>query len=461
MNTLSQWQEQTNGTVIMVTHYLDHALSYADQMVIFKSNEDNSLGHIAYDITKSGKEWKKEEILSIKKHMEIKKNTEQKFPEMTDSHKKYYSHYIPFLNHVAYKNITSKADGSRSISLITFTAFLLLFFILFSGNQILSWFSIVDTLKNNTDYLRRFEISVQHPPGLSKDVRLVIEELKTGTIREWLQSKIIQDLENISDISYRQQFQSFEHFLCSHREDLCQLPLNHSLFKDRLNRNLLELMQKYSRYLTLNIQKNYLNTDFNLKKIKLAEQYLRGILRRTEYLKEMSDLPDEKNVAKVFHRYESGPEFIKKNGSRMNRSTRMRWLRHDDPYFKNPSFKYIVNPNFRFKSEQDVGIIIDKETLIDEMGYRLNDKEVKILYGTGEETCVPVRAVVERMPESNTYKILTTFGFGEKIRSSEYHCKENRKYTEIVLKIDSNNTNTFNINWNNFDNDKNFDKYHN
>jgi len=457
MDTLKQWQQQADGTVIMVTHHLDHALSYADQIIIFNPGEDESSGHVAYNIEKNGEHWKDEEIQTIKTNLNLKNNVKQIFPESVAPQKKYNN--FPFLTHVAYKNITSKADGSRSISLITFTAFLVLFFILFAGNQVLNWFFTVDGLKNNTDYLRRFEITVQHPPGLSHEVRAVIEQVKTGTVRKWLQDKIIQDLEKISEISDRQHFLSFEHFLCDKELNFCHVPLNQLLNNNNIKNNVLNLMQDFSRYLTLSIQKNFLNTNINVKRVKLACQYLRILIRRTEFLEEMSYLPDNKQVASVFPRWESGPEFVKKNGLRMNRTTTTRWLLYNDPFFDSPEFKYIVNANFRFKSNKDVGIIIGKETLIDEMGYSLDDNEVKVLYGTGEEACVPVRAVVERMPEPDRYKILTTFGFGERIRASDYHCEENKRYTDIQLKINSRNV--FDTKWNIFDHNKNKDEYNN
>jgi len=34
MATLKNWQEQTNGTVIMITHHLEHAFSYSDQIIV-------------------------------------------------------------------------------------------------------------------------------------------------------------------------------------------------------------------------------------------------------------------------------------------------------------------------------------------------------------------------------------------------------------------------------------------
>ena len=47
LDILKQWQKQTHGTVIMVTHQLKHAFHYADQIIVFQSNNHHS-GKIVY-----------------------------------------------------------------------------------------------------------------------------------------------------------------------------------------------------------------------------------------------------------------------------------------------------------------------------------------------------------------------------------------------------------------------------
>jgi len=452
MATLKNWQEQTNGTVIMVTHHLEHAFSYSDQIIVFKSAEKDC-GQIVYQKRKPDNNWQESDINEIKQYLKPDKFDEQEFPEALTSKKKHFFDYLSFLTNAAHKNIITKADGSRAISLITFSAFLLLFSMVFMGNQILSWFMAVDTLKNNTAYLKQCKIKVQYPPGLSEDVRQVIETIKIDTVRQWLENEIFIDLKKVSVITEKQGLEPFEVFCCNIDKTLC-MNLKKFLANEftRSGAVFVNTLKSYNRYIIIN-QKN---SERKADDLKLAVQILKSVIRRSGFLNDVCSLNKSQHIAKVYPRWTTGHEFVKKNGERMNINTMIRWLKFDDPFYENPVLKYLTNTNSRFQSDTDEGIIIDKETFVDELGYSLNDKEVKIRYGTMEEACIPIKAVVERMPEPDKYRVVTTFGFGSRIRSGDYHCLENRKYYRIKLTV--NNETTFNEKMNFFNRKKNKDR---
>jgi ABC-type lipoprotein export system ATPase subunit len=433
MATLKNWQKQTNGTVIMVTHHLEHAFSYSDQIIVFKSGEKDC-GQIVYQKRKPENNWQESDKNEIKQYLKPAKVNEHEFPEALTSKKKHFLDYLSFLTNAAHKNIITKADGSRAISLITFFAFLTLFSMVFMGNQILSWFMAVDTLKNNTAYLKQCKISVQYPPGLSEDVRQVIESIRIDTVRQWLENKIYIDLKKVSEITEKQGLEPFEVFRCNEDKTLC-MNLKEFLANKftRSGMVFVNTLKSYNRYIITNQENSARKAD----DLKLTVQILKSVIRRSEFLNDICSLNKSRHIAKVYPRWSTGHEFVKKNGERMNITTTMRWLKFDDPFYENPVLKYLTNPDFRFQSDTDKGIIIDKETFVDELGYSLNDKEVKILYGTGEKACIPISAVVERMPEPDKYRMVTTFGFGSSIRSGDYHCPENRKYYRIKLTVNN------------------------
>ena len=463
MEILKQWKDQTNGTVIMVTHHPEHAFKYADQIIVFQSVEKNK-GSIIYQECKKNNKWSEEEKENIQNLLKLKENFNNNFPESKESIKKKYSHYFNFLFKAAIKNIISKADASRTISWITFSAFLILFLMLFSGNQLVHWFTIIDKMKNNTDYLRKFEISVAHPPGLSKEVQNEINNLTANKIRNWITIKVINEFDDIEKICRKSTFNSLNFYICNQnaKSEICN-NLSNNLFDINNSSNELtafvDLLENYNRYLIKNIQQNMISNNYNLQKLKFAEQSLRHMIRLSEFLLDIIDIEDNEKIATIYPRWESGPEFVKANGDRMKKTTTMRWLDKSDPFYNISSLKYLTNPGFRFSSNQDEGIIIDKETLVDEFGYDINAKEVKILYGSFEEACVPVKAVLERMPEPDKYRIVTTFGFGEKIRSTSHHCDERKKFYQIEIEVPSNNY--FDNVWKKVNKKNNFDRYKN
>jgi ABC-type lipoprotein export system ATPase subunit len=441
LELLDNWVKKTNNTVIMVTHDLEHALKFADQIIILKSNGKEA-GEIIFQKIRTEKEKKQEDKKQERQEIEDRLKIEETFkdfPEQpaTNPPKKHHQ-YLWFLSKISLKNITSKADGSRTISTITLLAFISLFFIFFSGNQIVSWLTKTDELKNSTSFLRRFEIRVLEPHYLSEEIQNSISELSAGKVRKWIAQKINKGIEEITESSAKNRFLSPAQVLCKNQkyDQICDKNSANLINPEKwpINDNLISILQDYSRYLSDTIKSNLLNTDINIKKLKIAEKNMHDVIRLAEFLIDISQIDDFEKVATVYPRWDSAPQFIRKDGTPLNISTGIIWLDHQDPFFRDPRLKYLVNSDFEFESKDDQGIIIDKETLVDDLGYDLKANEVKIYYDNGEHACIPVRAIVERIPGGN-YHALTTFGFGEKIRSSSQHCEDKKKFYQLHISL--------------------------
>jgi len=392
LKILQNWMEQTDGTVIMVTHHLEHAFKFADQIIVLQSTSENS-GEIVYQKVKSGQEWSATEKQEIRDLLDIKENRKKtQFPKPPTSTQKSFLGYLLFLLKVSWANISSKADGSRTISSITLCSFFLLFFIAFSGNLILQWFTQMDNKKNNAAYLRQFEISVAHPPGLSNHIQDKISQTKVKDVRLWLANKINKTYRQLDRLSSELDLKQPHYFLNNTRSEfnfaqfVSEKPLN----------QLIDRFKEYGYYLSAFIKNNPLST-VHMKKVKSTEKISHKLIRYAEFYLDLSPLEATSKICEVYPRWESGPEFVKKNGERRNLTTTMRWLDYQDPFFDDPRLTYLKHKNFRFQSNKDEGIIIDIETLVHDLGYDINDDEIKVLYGNKEKACVPVKAVVERM----------------------------------------------------------------
>jgi putative ABC transport system ATP-binding protein len=439
---LQQWQKQTGGTVVMVTHHLNHAFKYADQIIVFKSKNNNS-GEVVLDIRKKQKEWSVDEKKRIQNELKNKTKIKASFPDAPQKEKMSRRNRLNFLMKMSWKNIISKADGSRTISLITLAAFALLLFTIFSGNLFVQWFHNVDKLKNNDAFLRRFKIQVLTEPGLNDSMQETINNIELGDLRKWLIKKIATQLCDLESKCKQNQYQQpipvvfSNQFIpdYSNKKQLCKFLMHKLSTISEMSHlsNLSSRFKSYSNDISILIQKNKSIETFNRKIIRQIEQQAKSIDRYFDFLSDIFSLSDHQTVCSVYPQWEAGPEFVKKNGERRNLTTTIRWLDYRDPFFSDPRLNYINGANFRFKSNDDEGIIIDLETLVDDLGYSVNDKEVHIIYGTSEVTCVPVRAVVESMPEKDRYHAITTMGFGEKIRAFNHHCKENRKYFQALI----------------------------
>jgi len=453
LNILKDWREQTNGTVIMVTHHLDHAFRYADQIIIFKSVNQNC-GEIIFQKTKSEKEWTDKEKTKIRFELKLQDDSTRQFPEPLEKKGSGIFQYSNFLFKMAWKNISSKADGSRSISLITLCSFLMLFFIIFSGNLLINWFTQIDQKKNNASYLRQFEIQVVHPPGLSKEIQSKINETTVKNVSSWLQLKRNQIYNDLEEIAITQKIKPPSQFFSNQIKPQFDFQ---KILTNQSQKTILAKFQEYSFYLSKLIQKN--SSNINLKILKVAEKITKKLIRISEFLLDIELLDGTSKICNVYPRWESGPEFVKKNGKRANFTTTMRWLDYRDPLFNDPRIKYLRGADFRFDSNNDEGIIIDKETLVNDLGYDIDDTEIKILYWNMEQACVPVKAVVEHMPESNKYQALTTFTFGEKLRSTSHHCDDKKLFFQFhatfPTKVTEEQIKKI------FDNENNIDQYNN
>ena len=454
LNILKNWKEQTDGTVIMVTHHLEHAFRFADQIIVLQSSSKNS-GEIVYQKEKNDEKWSTEEKQKIRDLLKVKEAPKTQFPKSPVIKNKSFLGSLLFFIKMAWANISSKADGSRTISLITLYSFFLLFYIVFSGNLFVQWFSQMDSKKNNAQYLRQFEVSAAHPPGLSKHVQNKIKNTTVGDVRLWLSKQITNIIIQLDKISTQLKLIKLQHNL----KMGINSELNFSiLIKHQSVNQLFNIFKDYSYYLSAIIKNNSIQTA-NIKNLKSAEKIVHKLIRYTEFYIDLNTLDNSSKICNVYPRWETGPEFVKKNGERRNLTTTMRWLDFQDPFFDDPRITYVKNKDFRFKSNNDEGIIIDVETLVHDLGYDINDNEIKVLYGNMEKACVPVKAVVERMPETGKYHVLTTFGFGEKIRSSNQHCDDVKQFYQLHVTFDFDITDTHIQNV--FQSKRNKDEYNN
>jgi len=461
LEILKRWREEKNGAVIMVTHHVEHAFKYADQIVLFKSKENNH-GEIIFNKCKKENLWTDQEKQEIRSLLKKDMPFDKEFPDPLKTNNKQYLNYLPFLSKISLKNITSKADGSRAISMITLSAFLLLFFLIFAGNQMIDWFSTIDKLKNNSSFLRQFDIQVTHPPGLSTYVQNTINQVTAGTVQQWLITKLSESIQHVDKTANQIHIKSPIEFICQSNTANCAKSLlnGNSFHHVTKKRNALIInFRNYGYYASNLIHTKASSENLNIKQLKLIERGTREINRLLSFLVDISSFESNTVLASTYRSWESGPEFVKKNGQRMNRTTTIKWIDYRDLFFEDPRFKFIVNGDFRFTSNDDQGIIIDKETLVDDLGYDLKANEVRILYGSGEKACIPIRAVVERMPESGKYHAITTFGFGEKIRSSSQHCDENKQFYQTRLTVSENID--FNERWKVIEPKNNQDRYGN
>jgi len=454
LNILKNWREQSNGTVIMVTHHLEHAFRFADQIIVLQSTSQHT-GEIVYQKVKTGDDWSESEKKKINEILDVSDNNQTQFPSPPVLDKKGPFGYIFFLIKIAWANISSKADGSRTISLITLYSFFLLFFIIFSGNLVVQWFTHVDNKKNNAAYLRQFEISVAHPPGLSKNILSKINSTTVDDLKFWIANKINKTYNKLYKLSEQLKIKNTHQYLSWGNDNQFDFSL---LTSEQPVEQIEKKFKDYGYFLSAYIKNHSLKT-FNVKQLKAAEKIVHKLIRYTEFYLDIVSLEGSSRVCTVYPRWESGPEFVKKNGVRRNLTTTMRWLDYRDPFFNDPRINYINNKNFRFNSNEDEGIIIDVETLVHDLGYDVVDKEIRVLYGNMEKACVPIKAVVERMPESGKYHVLTTFGFGEKLRSASHHCEDKKKFYQFHLKFRFNISDV--IIKNVFSNKKNRDAYDN
>jgi putative ABC transport system ATP-binding protein len=439
LEILDTWRKNTNGTVIMVTHHVMHAFRYADQIIILKSHtQDNrTVSNVVYNQTKNGDNWTQSEKDDVFAHLSVANTIKKEIPPVPAPEKKHPGHYALFLFKVALKNIFSKADGSRSISLITFLGFYLLFLLNFSGNQLLDWFGKVNELKNNTDYLRRFEISVLYPPGLSEEVRDAMGRVTAGDVRGWITKNIADILKTVSKESAAGEYPPPEEILCSEKFPAltCRFDRRGNLdlrpMIDASRPDWLDFLTAYHAYIEQLVMNRRSDLDKSIKNLKQSSDKITEALRLSELLKDIGQMDADTQLAQVYPRYQTGHEFLTKEGRTSGLTTTVRWLDYKDPYLNDSRLHFLTHPQFRFTSNDDKGIVIDKETLVDELGYALDTPEVSIRYRGGQKTCIPVRAVVERMIEVGKYHVITPLGFGERIRSENHHCEPNRRFFQL------------------------------
>ena len=443
LEILKQWQKKSAGTVIMVTHHLNHAFHYADQIIVLQS-VDSSTGNIVYYNEKNDDNWSENEKSNIKTLLSIHRNKVESFPDPPVNEKKCPANRIAFLLKIAWKNIVSKADSSRTISLITLFAFTLLFITFFSGQVLINWFYNMDQLKNNDAFLRKFEIEVNTDKGLSKEIQKHINSITIKEIQDWLIARIKFNIKQLNVLCHKINMN------CPVTSGMLQMDLIGSKTE-----HLLEIKNVLKQFSFQVLQYQSIES-FDRKALKQIENQSTNMIHLLDLFYDIANIDPASEACKVFPRWEAGPEFVKKNGQRRNLTTTIRWLDYRDPFFNNPRLKYLTNANFRFKSNDDEGIIIDIETLVDDLGYALHDKEVKLIYRTNEITCVPVRAVVEKMPKNDLFHVVTTLGFGEKIRSCSHHCDQNIKYYQCQIHLNQCHEKEKLLQF--FEQDKNFDQ---
>ncbi|ETR73451.1 MAG: hypothetical protein OMM_06916 [Candidatus Magnetoglobus multicellularis str. Araruama] len=353
LDILQQWQQHTNGTVIMVTHHRKHAFKYADQLIVFQSDNPGSGKIVFYKESEqkqsNTEKWTDSEIKTIEQMLLINHNNQLQFPEPPEPEKNCITNRIGFLIKTAWQNNVSKADGSRTISLITLSAFVLLFFTIFAGTLLLKWFHQVDQIKNNDAFLRRFDIKVLEDPGLSKELQDNINNISVIDIQRWLISKIDDDINQLNkQCSAFVQTYSFAKL----PEIMAQ---QFNALSDQINMDLID--HKNQKAMKLNFPHDFLDNlghfykqkscqisklihqnksieQFDRKSLRIIAQKSRKIERLLKFLSDIAHMDVSQSVCEVYPRWEAGPEFVKKNGQRRNMTTTIRWLDHRDPFLR-------------------------------------------------------------------------------------------------------------------------------
>ncbi|MBF0240049.1 MAG: ATP-binding cassette domain-containing protein [SAR324 cluster bacterium] len=344
MELIKQWQKQTGGTVIMVTHYLRHALKYANQIVVIEQHEGISKCRAPYH-RPSGEVWAEQDVKEIESMIHFHEKR-QYFPELKSSEKAHPFQLLRFLSHIAYKNIVSKADGSRSISLITFFAFLFLFLVTMLGRQVGSWLTFVDSIKNNNEYLTNFNI-VLNSGGITRDFQEELQSIKVEDIQKWYQSIIQDKYRSLYENSVRIESSLWWKNLVSKPDSeyelsnmLCRIqglspdqekptsPGSSSTLENCRRLLTMEdypdfipVLQQYQHAFSQLIYNNSTNFRIRLKDLKAQETQSRDfekVINLSLQMRQSHLSSDASVITSVNPIYESSPEFIVAHGYHLN-----------------------------------------------------------------------------------------------------------------------------------------------
>jgi len=442
MEILKEWQKKTGGSVIMVTHHRSHAFNYADQIIVLKEfNSKDDKKKIAKVIFQECKkqDWN---IPHINKLLESN-NQSTTFPNSINNEKRNNFHYLKFLTKMSLKHIYSKADSSYAISIITFCAFFLLFLSAFTVNQALFWTSKIDAIKNNSSYLKSFSIRVNAPNVLDSELINTIESIDSQIVKQWLQGKIIDEIRFINNEGNNiSKFYSIEKLLCSENQYSLKSVCQNNAIEILSIKKIMDAkkvyyinqgLRNYQRYIADTIKAGSLYSS-DLKKIKHRVQ---EIIEFVNIYTDINKIPEKDKLANVFPYYESYPALVPEGGKiNSTVSHKMRWVDYRSPIFKSAKYKLLTNQNFRFNSNDDTGVIVSQDTLID-LGYNKNEIiksntsfDLHVDYGM-RKGCLPVRAIAEVLP--NNISLLTTLTFGKKISCKLAYCNHMKQYYRIHL----------------------------
>ena len=470
---LRKWQENQDSTVIMVTHHHEHAFKYADQIIMLGSDgTESTASKVLLNKHRPATGWTdsdKAEITRVaaeaadranSQGLDIQKSDVQieDLPALPKPSKMTgFSSHFNFLNRVAWKNVISTADSSRNISLISGILFFVLFGFGMIANQWLNWFEIVNEHRNESTYLRIFDVKSDKQPYLSDHVRETIEQTTVAEMEQWHRLKVmrlIEDLGKTVVIKAEEPKQNAQFVTVDTTVQTDPIPesttvkstiLSQALCADNttstfsefcsnslLNKNIawqdLILLLETA---THRIEKKITNTDRNASTQKEARlfkqiQYVIDVVRQGESL---SHLDADTKAAQIYPTFQTGWRFLNAENEESD-LTEVHWLHADDPLFNTKQLIEIINTP-KFTSNDQPGVILSKSFLYDTLNHPLTTTMVNVKIGT-ERVCIPVVAIVDTMPGFD-YKAITPINFGLKMSEKSYHCPENRRYYKVLV----------------------------
>ncbi len=455
VSILSNWQKTTGSSIIMVTHHHEHAFKYADQ-VIMSQVVLNKKQRPPEGWSKNEQEEMTEKAETTAKQansqgLESTESSFEQLPNLPEPSSGRLSN-LRFISRVAWQNIVSKADNSMTISIITLLAFAFLFSLAITSNQMIDWFEMVNEHRNESNYLRTFNIESDKDPYLSTGVRDIISETTVSEIDDWYREHVRHLLESLGkpveeETVPNEEDLSFDDFVIEaqteEKQELCTDHNRQNEVIDQLCSKLDYAQISWGDLKTIlldsrqKVQAQILSSEktastLALRRLNKNLEHLINIVEKGESLTLVEPLT---KAAEVYPTYQSAWRFFDASGEEAD-LTEIHWLDYRDPLFRTKQLIPLSGTEPRFNSNEQEGVIVTKELLHDELGYSLSAENIFVRLPGGERVCVPVVSVVDTMPGFD-YKAITTPHFGLRMSSNAYHCPENRRYFQV--EISSNN----------------------
>lgn len=427
---LKEWQSLKERSVILVTHKVKQAFKVADQLIVVKANNRKE-SEIVLVEEKFGEEWEENQRERIYKSIKLVNNDMScKIPEIENQERINIAGFIWFMLKMTFRNIISRADSSLSISVIFLAGMITIISLFLSGSYVSEWYSEINKKKNNSIFLRTIGIDIGLPTGLSNVAQEDLNSTKIKTVKKFIIDQYNESILETKQMAKNNTISENDAYIYIDNLNLISL----------IDKNI-EILEKYQKYIREKIKESFHLNNFDITALKGIEKKIRRVLWLSEIIKEINIAKEENTIGHVYTNYESGPEFVRGDGIRNNQTTNMTWIEYDDPLLNDPRINVIKGKTRPFfNKEQKEGIIIERETFVEELGYDLvNDNQVKVIYGTGEKACVPVVAVIEKWPYKNFRSVVTTIDFGLKIRDRAQQCEDQKHYLGVEIYSDEGN----------------------